>query len=273
MNNFLGIQTNYKNSEFVILPVPYENKLSWRGGASKGPKAIIKASEELEFFSIPLKERICDKVKIHTSEELKVKNKSYEKMIKEVEENTSKTLKDGKKFALLGGEHSVSIGAINAISKINSAFSILHIDAHADLREEYLGSRYNHACVMKRALEKTKNIVSVGVRSYSKEEHELIKKEKLKVFGIEFENKEILKKIGKKVYITIDLDGFDPSEVPAVGTPQPGGLHWNKVLDLLELIGKEREIIGFDVVELAPLKNEKRSDFLAAKLVYNIINY
>lgn len=271
-SSFLEIWNSYKDADVVLVPAPYENKVSWRKGTVNGPKAIIEASSELEYFSTYFKEEICEKVKIHTSEDLDIREKDYEEMIEVVGEKLSNILKDGKKFGLIGGEHSISIGAFDAISK-EKDFSILHLDAHADLRDNYLGSKYNHGCVMRRALEKTKEIVSVGVRSLSKEEYELIKKEKLNVFGTDFENKEILDKLQKKVYLTIDLDVFDPGELHAVGTPQPGGLRWKEVLGLLEAVGKDKEIIGFDVVELSPFRECKRSDFLAAKLVYNLIGY
>lgn len=273
MKTFLGIQNSYEKSDFIIVPAGYENNVSWLKGTKNGPKAIIDASEELEFYSTYLKDRICDKVKVCTSDPLKLKNKNYEKMLEIVEKTTLKALEGKKKFGLIGGEHSIILGAVNAISKKYKNFSILHLDAHADLRNSYLGSKYNHACVMRRALEKTKNIVSVGVRSYSKDEADLIKRKKLNVFGPDFEISKVINKLKRNVYITLDLDVFDPSEVPGVGTPQPGGLRWNQILDLIEKIAKNKEIVSFDIVELSPIKNQKISEFLAAKLLYNLIGY
>ncbi len=270
---FMRLDNSYEDSDLVILQAPYQGDVSWLEGTDKGPGAIIDASLELEHFSTYLKARISEKVKIHTQGILAVKERKPEDMIKIVQKEVSRILEDGKKFALLGGDHSVSIGAINEIAKKEEEFSILHIDAHGDLRDEYLGSKYNHACVMRRAREKTKKTVSVGVRSYCFEEKELIEKEKINIYGTDFKIEEILDKLTKKVYITIDLDGFDPSEVPAVGTPQPGGLSWNQGIELIREVSKKKEIISFDIVELSPLEENKISDFFATKLLYNTIGY
>ncbi len=269
---FLGIQTNYKDADVVIIPAPYEGKVSWGTGSDKGPDAIIEASLQLEHYSLDLKDSISEKVRIHTREPLKLKNKKSEEMVSEIKNVVSKVISDGKKPILLGGSHIVSIGAFEAL---DHKVSILQIDAHADLKDEYLGSKINHGCVMRRAFDKKLPFVSVGIRDYAKEEKELMDKNNISknIFGIEFENEQVINKLGKEVYITIDLDGFDPSEVPAVGTPQPGGLRWNRVINLLEEIGKYKKIIGFDVVELAPFKEGKASDFLAAKLTYTLIGY
>ncbi|MFA5049985.1 MAG: agmatinase [Candidatus Micrarchaeia archaeon] len=270
-NTFMGIQDSYKDSDIAILSIPYENKLSYRTGTKKGPDEILKASLELEHFSLFFNENICDKIKIHTFEPLKVKNKDYLEMITLVEKQVSKIKKDGKKFAILGGEHSISIGVFEAILKDDRDISVLHLDAHADLKEEYLNSKYSHGCVIKRLLEKSRNFVSVGIRDYAKEEYEIIKDRKLSVYGTEFNQNEIIRKLEKKVYITLDMDVFDPSIVPGVGTPQPEGLNFKQVIDLINAVGKTKEIIGFDMVELSPITNNPASEFLASKLLYNMI--
>jgi len=271
-DSFLGIQTNYKDADIVILSAPYEGKVAWGTGSDKGPKAILEASLQLEHYSIELKDSISEKVKIHTLEPLKLKNKKPEELVQEVKRAVAKVISDGKKPVLLGGSHIVSIGAFEAL---DLKASVLHIDAHADLKNEYLGSKINHGCVMRRAFDKKLPFVSVGIRDYAKEEKEFMNNKNIlkNIFGINFENEQVLDKLGKEVYITIDVDGFDPSEVPATGTPQPGGLSWSKVINLLEEIGKYKKIVGFDVVELAPFEVNERSDFLAAKLTYTLIGY
>ena len=274
---FLDIQTDYNNADFIILNVPYENKLSWKEGTKNGPKAIIEASKELEFYSLELKDKICDKVKINTQPPLKVSKIKYKNMIKIVEKSVKKAIESDKKFCLIGGEHSITIGAVYGLdnSKIDN-FSIIYLDAHADLRDWFLGSKYNHACTLRRIIEKNNSILAIGVRSYSYEEAEFIKKNKIKILGPGVNLKEIkklIKQLKNKIYISIDMDVFDPSEIPAVGTPQPGGMHWNEILKLIKIIAKNKEIIGFDIVELSPIKNNYQSEFLGAKLLYNLIGY
>jgi len=275
---FMDVKNSYTNSDVVIIPIPYENTVSWIKGTEKGPKTIIEASMELEFFSTYLNRRIVDYVKIYTSHGLDMERKSYEDMLDIVEKKTNKILEDGKKIVAIGGEHSISIGIVNSITKRygKNGFSVIQFDAHADMREEYLGSKFNHACTMKRIRENTDSTFSIGVRSYSEEENKEIKQNKIKLYNSDISNSEIneiIKNSKNDIYITIDLDVFDPSEVPAVGTPQPDGMNWKKILYTLRKISSNKNIIGFDIVELSPFKKDKRSDFLAAKLLYVLIGY
>ena len=194
----------------------------------------------------------------------------------------SKHLGKGKFVVLLGGEHSVSFGAIEAHTEKFSGISVLQLDAHTDAREEYDGSNYNHACVMARARELCP-IVQVGIRSMDEEENlnEKFKANRENVFfahQIMHENrkdwiKRVLSKLTGKVYVTIDLDVFDSSLMPSTGTPEPGGLFWYDVTELLKRVSQEKEIVGFDVVELCPNKSNKAPDFLASKLVYTLLSY
>ncbi|MFA6908050.1 MAG: agmatinase, partial [Candidatus Micrarchaeia archaeon] len=197
---------------------------------------------------------------------------SPEKHCGHVQEAVGAVLAEGKVPILLGGEHSVSVGAFNAIAERKGAggVSVLHLDAHADMRDEYEGTKCNHACAMRRCRERL-HAVSVGIRSYSLEEAEEIRKKKCDIFGVEFDEGAVVKKLGKDVYITIDLDVFDPSECPAVGTPEPGGMRWKQAVSLLKKVCESRRVIGFDVVELAPIPGQQASDFLAARLVYKMI--
>jgi len=177
---------------------------------------------------------------------------------------------------LLGGEHSVAVGAFDAVAahfgEKAGGISVLHIDAHADMRDEYEGTKYSHACAIRRCREKL-HAVSVGIRSYSEEEAKEMKRQKCIIFGPEFDEEEVIGKLKESVYVTIDLDAFDPSECPAVGTPEPGGMRWKQAVSLLRKVCERKKVIGFDVVELAPIPVQNVSDFLAARLVYKMICY
>jgi len=270
---FLGVPNEEKGAKYVVLSAPYDATVSYLPGTRRGPAAIIEASHQVETYDIELGKDFED-AGIFTEDELECDRGNAERNCEFVKEAVEAVLQEGKIPVLLGGEHSVSVGAFDAIAEGKDAArtSVLHIDAHADMREEYEGTKFNHACAMKRCREKL-HAVSVGVRSYSKEEAEEIKKKKLDVYGVEFDVDEVVKKLKENVYITIDLDGFDPSEVPGVGTPEPGGLHWKQVLALLRKVCEKKKVIGFDVVELCPMPPSVVSDFLAARLVYKLICY
>jgi len=270
---FLGVPNEEKKARYVVLSSPYEGTVSYGTGAKKGPNAIIEASRQVETYDIELA-REFEGCGIFTADELEVSHASPEKNCEYVQEAVEAVLKEGKVPVLLGGEHSVSVGAFNAIAGMKGAenVSVLHLDAHADMRDEYEGTRHNHACVMRRCRERL-HAVSVGIRSYSKEEADGIKKQKCDIFGVEFDEERVLGKLRKDVYISIDLDAFDPSECPGVGTPEPGGMRWGSAISLLRKVCEERHVIGFDVVELAPIPGQHVSDFLAARLAYKLICY
>ncbi|MCX6772205.1 MAG: agmatinase [Candidatus Micrarchaeota archaeon] len=269
---FLGVQ-NPKESDakYVVLSSAYDSTASYGVGMRFGPHAIIEASRQVETYGIDTSRDFAE-CGIYTCDELEVDRGSPEQNCKYVQEAVEAVLAAGKIPILLGGEHSVSVGAFNAFAPRAKNISILHIDAHADMRDEYEGTAFNHACVMRRCREKF-HAVSVGIRSYSAEEAEVIKKEKLDVFGVDFKADEIVKKLKDEVYVTIDIDGFDPSEAPAVGTPEPGGLHWKQVTDLLHEVSKKKKIVGFDIVELCPIPGNTVTDFLAARLTYKLIGF
>jgi len=263
---FIGSFYKFEESDVVVVPVPHEKTVCYMPGTAKGPKAIIDASMQLEDFDVELGYEINRKVKIHTAKETK-----FEK----VEESVSKILEKNKLPVLLGGEHSITVPAVKAAAKKYPDLSVLQIDAHADLRDEFEGEKLSHACAMRRVREITQKTAQVGIRDMSIEENEYIVKQGImdSIFGNEFYDDEVVDRLSKNVYVTIDMDGFDPSEVPAVGTPQPGGLKWWQVITLLRKVAENRNIVGFDVVELSPIKGQVASDFLAAKLVYKMIGY
>ncbi|GBD97894.1 MAG TPA: agmatinase [Nitrospirae bacterium] len=266
--------SSYKNSDIVILPVPFDKTSSWIKGSAKGPRAIINASGNMELYDIETASEVYKKG-IHTSKEI-VSDNSLE-MINKVQRNVGKLLSDGKFAVVLGGEHTVLLGSVKAHAEHFNNMSILHLDAHSDMRDSYEGDKYSHACVMARAKEMTGNIVSVGIRSMDSSELKNIDKKKIFYASAIRESegwiKKVVRKLSKNVYVTIDLDVFDPSIMPSTGTPEPGGLGWYEVIDLLEHVSESKDIIGFDVAELCPNKNNAAPDFLAAKLIYKLLSF
>ncbi len=283
--NFLGIEkkySNYKNSQIVILPVPLEKTVSYGKGTSNGPSEILKASHYVEFYDEEMKRELCFEKGICTLASINLQNISIEKSLDKIHNEVSKHIDEGKFIAVLGGEHSLSAAPIMAYHERFPNLSILQIDAHSDLRNSYQGSKYSHASVMARVAEFNRNIVQVGIRAQCIDELEIKKKYGIKTFyareikmgmyGNHWQEL-VANNLTENVYITFDVDGFDPSLLPATGTPEPGGLFWDETLDLLKIVGTEKNIVGFDVVELAPSKFHSASNFITAKLVYKMLNY
>ncbi len=272
--DFLPQYTTKEDSKIVILPVPFDGTSTWIKGADKGPNAILEASFNLEFYDIETNSEVYKKG-IYTENPV-TGYKLPEKLIKAVEKKSLGWLDKNKFIVALGGEHTVSMGVVNAYAKKYNDFSVLQLDAHTDLRDSYLGSKYNHACVMARIKEKCP-IVQVGIRSMDIEETSNTESDRI-FYAEKIHNNDnwmvpAIKKLNENVYITIDLDVFDPSIMPSTGTPEPGGLLWYHVLKFLKLVSKNKKIIGFDVVELCPNKNNKAPDFMAAKLIYTLLSY
>jgi len=273
---FCGLHCNdidYKRASIVILPIPFDKTSTWLKGADKGPQAIIEASPYLELYDIETDSEVFKKG-IFTAKAIQAATSSA--MIKKTHSTVSGFLKDNKFVVVLGGEHSVSIGVIKSFAESYENLSILHLDAHADSRDSYEGSRYNHACVMARAHEHVKNIVSVGIRSMAvSERHNVDSKRMFFAHTIHDSEKWIsnaVRQLTDTVYITIDVDVFDTGIMPSTGTPEPGGLGWHQVMKLLRTVAKSKRIVGFDVVELCP-SDSKAPDFLAAKLIYSLLSY
>ncbi len=279
--NFLGIDTHnsFEESKVVILPVPYDSTASFRAGTREAPLAIINASRQVELYDEELETEIYDKVGIHTFNEV-MPNMEGPKYESEMIRRVFLDVLEAEKFpVMIGGEHSLTIGAARAIKDFYPEISVLQLDAHTDLREEYENTQYSHACVMRRIYDEGIKIAQVGIRNSSKEEAKFIKANNIfsvtarqyryGYYGVE----EIVDALTDTVYVTIDMDVFDPSEVPAVGTPEPGGLSWYEILDILREVTFHKRIIGFDLVELCPIPGNPASDFLAAKLIYKLIGY
>lgn len=281
--NFMDLDeenSTFETSKVVVLPVPYEKTVTFGTGTSKGPSSIIHASTSIEMYDDELD---CEhsEIGIHTFPELKC-DIAPEKMFELVRESCSELI-DKEKFVItLGGEHSITAGAVKAHKDHFEDFSVLSIDAHCDLRASYEGTKYSHACVMRRVVEEGIPVVQVGIRSCSVEEAEFLKKtDKVKVFHardiVKKHNKnwidDVVFSLKSQVYLSIDLDGFDPSLIPSTGTPEPGGLSWYDVVSLLKKVFSEKEVIGMDIVELAPIQGLLGPDVLAAKLAYKAIGY
>lgn len=272
--DFTPEEMRYESAAIAILPVPYDGTSTWIKGADRGPEALLDASYNLEFYDIETESEVY-KQGIATLDPV-VESSSPEAMSEEVERRVERILDDGKFPVLIGGEHSVSIGAFRAMARRYPNISILQLDAHSDMRDEYEGSPCNHACVMARAKELTPNITQVGIRSTAREElHNIDPERTFYAHRIAEDSgwiERVSAQLGEEVYITIDLDVLDPSVLPSTGTPEPGGLSYREVISLLRRIIEQHRVVGLDVVELCPNPSAKASDFLAAKLIYQFLS-
>jgi len=274
--SFCGLPTDasaYAQAFAVILPIPFDKSSTWLKGADKGPAAIIEASHYLEFYDIETDSEVYKKG-IFTAKPIHAASSSV--LLRKTDTTVSRYLKDNKLVVTLGGDHSVSIGVIKSYARQCENLSVLHLDAHADSRDSYEGTPYNHACVIARAHEFTNNIVSVGIRSMDSSERPHVERAKM-FFAHDIHDSDtwinnVVRLLTDTVYITIDLDVFDPGIMPSTGTPEPGGLGWYQVMKLLASVSKAKRIVGFDVVELCPSR-DKAPDFLAAKLIYTLLSY
>ena len=276
-STYAGIPEAYATSEkskIVLIPVPYDGTSSWKKGADKGPKAFLEASENMELYDIETDSEVY-KQGIYLSQPV-TESSSPEAMVEAVTEKVKSYLNRNKFVTLFGGEHSISIGAIRAFSRHYENLTVVQIDAHADLRESYEGSKCNHACALYEA-NQTTNLIQVGIRSMDQSEKSVMNYDNV-FFAHEIESddywiEQAVERMTDTVYITIDLDGFDPSLFPATGTPEPGGLFWYETLRFLREVFKEKNVVGFDLVELCPSPSLYASDFLAAKLYYKMLSY
>jgi agmatinase len=261
----------------IILPVPYDATTSARAGAREGPMAIIDASQEMELYDAELDREVAE-VGIHTLPELAPDARGPEATLRRVERVARRLLRTGKLLVTLGGEHSITIGAVRAVRAEHPGVGVLQLDAHADLRDRYMGSPYSHACVGRRLAEGGP-LVQVGIRSLSAEEAAYLQAGPCRLFwardivGRTDWIPEVVATLPDEVYITIDLDVFDAGLMPAVGTPEPGGLGWYEVLALLRAVAHSRRVVAADVVELAPREGPAACSHLAALLVYKLIGY
>jgi len=263
-----------EKAKIIVIPVAYDGTSTWSKGADKGPDAIIEASANMELYDI---ETDCEvyKIGIFTEETITGEISTME-MIEEVAAKVDYYLEKNKFIVVIGGEHSVSIGSIRAHAEKYEKLSVLQLDAHCDLRDEYNDSKYNHACVMARVKELCP-IVQVGIRSMDSSEKEFMDMSRVffakDIYNNMARTEKAISELSDNVYITIDLDVFDPSIMSSTGTPEPGGLLWYDVLGLLREVCSRKNIVGFDVVELCPDPRNKAPDFMAAKLIYKLLSY
>ncbi len=268
--------TDYRSAGVVIIPLPFEQTTSYIRGAGRGPEAILEASPFLEFYD---EELDCQpyRVAIFTEKTPQFRG-DFGRDFSLITQRFSSVLRD-KKFPVgLGGEHSISAPIVRAFAEVYEELSVLQLDAHSDLRDEYEGTPYSHACVMRRIFEQGVHFVQVGIRSQCRDEAEFIKSSHIDTFfahqlKIERDTPQIIDRLKQNVYITIDVDFFDPSIMPATGTPEPGGFLWYETLHFLRDVFKQKNVVGFDVVELSPINGLAHPDFTAAKLIYKLIGY
>jgi agmatinase len=274
---FAGISAEYsklEQSKVVLIPVPYDGTSTWQKGADKGPEAFLHASENMELYDIETDSEVY-RQGIHLAEAI-TENASPETMVDAVHQTTKQYIKKGKFVTLFGGEHSISIGSIRAFNEMFEDLTVLQLDAHADLRESYEGSKCNHACAVYEASQNT-NLIQVGIRSMDTIEKTVMDEDKT-YFAHEMALDDnwmdsAIDQMTDNVFITFDLDALDPSIMPSTGTPEPGGLLWYETLEFLKQVFEEKNVVGFDIVELCPNENSKSPDFLAAKLYYKMLSY
>lgn len=280
-HNFLGLpeaNSRYEDSRFVVLPIPYDSTASFMTGTRNGPQAIIAASHHLEWFDEELGAECYDDG-VCTLEAIEPDVSSAQAMHNGLFRHARRIVRDDKFLFGLGGDHSVSSALVRAAMSKHKKLSVLQIDAHSDLRDSFQGSKFSHACVMRRIVEFGANIVPVGIRAVDTDDHRFMKRARIKpitarqCFMDDDWVDRALNALGDKVYVTIDIDGFDPAYAPGTGTPEPGGLDWYQVTSLLRLVAAEKMIVGADIVEVTPIAGQVVTEFLAARLAYKLMAY
>lgn len=277
MRNFAGVEDKYcsfENAAILLQSIPYDRTSTWGKGADKAFPAFLNALENMELYDIETDSEVY-KRGVHILPDI-TEDSSPEDMVNAVYNAAKNNLKTGKYNTYFGGEHSVSIGLIRAFDEEFDNLTVLQLDAHADLRKEYNGSQYNHACAVHEARMNC-NLIQVGIRSMDFCELKYLNRDKC-YFASDIHQHtdwmdDAISKMTNNVYLTIDLDVFDPSIMPSTGTPEPGGLNWYTTTNYLRKVFKERNVVGFDIVELAPCDSHKAADFLTAKLYYKLLSY
>jgi agmatinase len=269
--------TDFANARVVILPVPLDRTTSYVAGTRNGPHEILVASSHMELWDEET-ETDVHRVGIYTLPEMEFPFGTMDEVMADIRRVTAELLRRDKFPVILGGEHSITAPIVAAVAEKYPALSVLQIDAHADLRNSFMGTPHNHACAMRRVLEHAR-ATQVGIRSLSAEEASEAPGLPTTIF-YDFNMRRhgdwiqrVVDSLGESVYITIDCDGLDPAIMPAVGTPEPGGLSWYETLALLRRVIESRRVVGCDVVELCPIPGNVAPNFLCAKLVYKILSY
>jgi len=274
---YCGIETpegSWEKAKVILQSIAYDGTSTWGKGADKGFEAFMNASDNMETYDLETRTEVFE-CGVFVEHELKGYS-TPEAMYESVYANCKEQLKTGKFLTGFGGEHSVSTGLIKAHYEHYTDLSVLQLDAHADLRPEYMGSANNHACALYDASQNC-NLVQVGIRSAERDEMQHAQEGNVflaqEMYGHSKWMQDSIDRLGKQVYITIDLDAFDPAILPGTGTPEPGGMGWYDTLKYLRMVFSQREVIGFDIVELAPIEGHSASEFLTAKLYYKMLTY
>lgn len=280
MNNFktyAGIPEKYAKldrSEIVLIPVPYDGTSSWQKGADKGFEAFLEATENMELYDIETNSEVYKKGVFIA--EIIQEDTSPEAMVEQVYKNVKRYIQKNKFVTIFGGEHSISIGTIRAFKDSFKNLTVLHLDAHADLRDTYEGTTCNHACAVYEA-SKTTNLIQVGIRSMDISERHNMNTDKVffaeRMMLDDSWQDRAIELMTDQVFITFDVDVFDHSIMPSTGTPEPGGLLWNETIEFLKKVFNKKEVVGFDIVELCPNPTNKAPDFMIAKLYYKMLSY
>ena len=278
---FLGIDNKFnKKEKVIIVPFGLEKTVSYGGGTSRGPGEIIKASHQVELYDEDLNKEPYKNIGIKTMNPFPIK-KNMSEALAQIEKINRDILNENKFPFVLGGEHSLTPGAIRPFTKKFGKICLLHFDAHADLRNSYEGNKFSHASAIRRCLDdKNISVISFGIRNISSSEIPFLRKnnKRIKIFWAKDKEKWNLKEFkkiikNKKIYITFDVDGLDMSLMPATGTPEPGGLFWDETIKIIKIAAAASHIVGADINELSPIKGLDSCNFLAAKLTYKIISY
>lgn len=286
--NFLAldkVHSDITNSKVVIIPAPYEHSVSYGEGTIDGPDAILDASAYVEFYDDEFDRELCNEIGIATCQAIDFNGKVDEEAIDIAYKCVKEHLEDNKFVVTIGGEHTISIAPIKAHFEKYPEMSILHFDAHSDLRNKYEGSKYSHACAFARVIDffPPHKLTQVGIRAQCIEESKLIKRESINTFyassirrGVYGDNwqKFVVDSLSDEIYISFDVDYFDPAVIPSTGTPEPDGFLYNETLEIFrEIVRQQKQIIGFDLVEFAPIEGLSYPDITSARLIYKILNY
>lgn len=280
-DNFLGLpaaNSDYRGARYAVLPIPYDSTTSFQVGTRNGPRAIITASQQVELFDEELS-REFHRAGVATLEPVAPEMAGPGEQVKAVRAAARQAVRDGKFLIGLGGEHSVTSGLVGAVMERHKRLSVLQIDAHADLRDEYEGTPWSHASAMRRVLDLGAALVPVGIRNYSLGEHRFMQSRGFRPIAARECHQSAdwiaraVAMLESPVYVTIDIDGLDPAIAPGTGTPEPGGLTWFQVTDLLRAVTAAHEVVAADMVEVMPLPGSMQTEFLAAKLIYKLIAY
>lgn len=285
-DNFLGLApetSDFEHAQVLVLPIPFEATVSYGGGTVKGPEAIITASQQVELYDREFDAEPALEYGLHTLPPLALPEDSLA-AIEVIARATAQAAASGKLVVGLGGEHTVSVGfGRGLVQAVGGPVTLVQIDAHADLRDEYEDSPYSHACIARRLVgeQTVEQVLQLGIRSVCTEEVEFARQnpDRVRIWYAEDVHAggwraELAQRLaGKRVYLTIDVDGLDPAIVPATGTPEPDGLTWVETLDIVRLVCQSAQIVGIDCVELAPYPGQHAADFAVAKLLYKTISY